>query len=85
MEDFQRKNIQRIYNPELDDNQGRLAIDAEYVQATRTPKTNSPPVVITDENRFPRPSNGGRKKSKKSRKSRKSKKSRKTRRRRRRM
>ena len=59
---------------------------------TRTPITNSPPVVITDKNRFPRPEEisppkksflswfgmGG-KKSRKSRKSRKSKKSKKSR------
>ena len=62
------------------------------IQPTRRPSeavsiTNTP-VTITDKNRFPRTSNGGRKKSKKSRKSRKSRKSmksRKTRRRRRRM
>uniref|UniRef100_A0A6C0CW67 Uncharacterized protein n=1 Tax=viral metagenome TaxID=1070528 RepID=A0A6C0CW67_9ZZZZ len=111
MGDFQREGVQRIKNPEIDE-EFYEEVDKEFDEEpsgsglrmpaplpTRTPITNSPPVVITDKNRFPRTEEisppkkgffsflgiGGKKsrKSRKSKKSKKSKKSRKTRRRRR--
>jgi hypothetical protein len=84
------EDVQRIYNPELDEEQGPLARDMKNLQSTRP----APPGIIPSENTPPVKKGwlsyfgvGGKKsrKSRKSKKSRKSRKSRKTRRRRRRM
>lgn len=101
------EGVQRIKNPKVDEKfyeEVEEEVDEEPSGSglrmtaplpTRTPITNSPPVVITDKNRFPRPEDisppkkgffsflgmGGKKsrKSKKSKKSRKSRKSKKSR------